>query len=182
MWRHVSIGRECIVDDGVCFHTNDNGDGLRIRIDDGCFIGRNSFFSAGESIHIKPHCNVGASCNLLAAGHEYDDPTTPCCTSPVVSYGHMELGTNTWIGVGATLVGGIRVGYGSIVAAGSLLRQSLPPLCMAAGVPAAPVKLYDWPSGRWIRVPPEGPDLKAALERHLATIPTEAEYAHLLKH
>ena len=181
MWRQVQVGRESIVDAGVYFHTNDNCNVVRVRIDRNCFIGRNCYFSAGESIHISSYCNVGAACNLLAAGHEYDIPTIPYSVAPVVSYGHMKLGTNTWIGSGSTLVGNICIGYGSIVAAGSLLRRSLPPLCLAAGTPAVPIKLYDWHSRRWIRLPQEGAELDIALAKHLATIPTEAEYVRLLK-
>lgn len=182
LWRQVHIGRDCVIDAGACFHTNDNFNVIRIIVGNGSFIGRNCFFSAGELIHIGPWSNIGASCNLLAAGHEYNDPIVPYSIAPVVSYGHMTLGPNTWIGVGCTLVGGLSIGYGTIVAAGSLLRQSLPPLCLAAGAPAIIVKLYDWPSRQWIRLPNSGPERETALAHHLETIPTEAEYVRLLKY
>lgn len=181
LWRQVRVGAGVIVDPGTHFHTNDNGTGPRIVIEDGSFVGRHCFFSAGESIHVGRQCNIGAACHLLAAGHDYDDPTVPSVISPVVSYGPMRLGPNTWVGVGSTLLGGIEVGFGSVVAAGSLVLGPLPPLSLAAGRPARVLKVFDWPSRRWTRLPDEPAARDAALARHLATIPLEADYVLQLK-
>lgn len=181
LWRQVRVGAGVIVDPGTHFHTNDNGDGPRIVIDDGSFVGRHCFFSAGESIHIGRQCNIGAACQLLAAGHAYDDPTLPYLLAPVVSYGRMRLGPNTWIGAGSMLLGGIEVGYGTVVAAGSLVRQSLPPLCLAGGHPARVLKVFDWTARRWIHLPDDATERVAALARHLETIPSEADYVLQLK-
>ena len=180
-WSHVQIGRAAIVEPGTHFHTNDDGDGLRIHIGERCFIGRRCFFSAGESIEIARDCNIGAACNLLAAGHAYDRPTTPYSAAPIVSYGRMRRGPNTWIGVGSTLVGDVSIGFGTVVAAGSLIRASLPPLCLAAGQSATIIKLFDWPSQAWMRLPVDEPARSVALKRHLATVPSEADYARQLE-
>lgn len=181
LWRQVRVGAGVIVDPGTHFHSNDNGPGLRIVIEDGSFVGRHCFFSAGESIHVGRQCNIGAACHLLAAGHDYDDPSVPTVLSPVVSYGRMRLGHSTWVGVGSTLLGGIEIGFGSVVAAGSLVRESLPPLSLSAGRPARVLKVFDWPSRRWTRLPDEPEARDAALARHLATIPSEADYVLQLK-
>jgi acetyltransferase-like isoleucine patch superfamily enzyme len=179
-WRHVEIGRESIIESGTHFHSNDDGDALRIRIAERCFVGPHCFFSAGEAIDVARHCNIGAACNLLGAGHLYDHPTTPYSVAPVVSYGRMQLGSNTWIGVGSTLVGNVTIGFGTVVAAGSLVRTSLPPLCLAAGHPASIVKLFDWPRQVWVRLPVDQLARAAALQQHLATIPPEVDYIRQL--
>jgi len=179
-WRQVKVGPATIVDPGTHFHTNDDGPGVRIQVGTRGFIGRHCFFSAGESIDIAADCNVGANCNLLAAGHVYDDPTIPYAIAPVVSYGPMRLGPNTWVGVGSTLVGGLDIGFGTVIAAGSLVRTSLPPLCLAAGRPAVPLKLFDWPTRAWVRLPDDADGRGAALAHHVATIPSEAEYVRQL--
>ena len=175
-WRHVRVGRSSTIESGTHFHTNDDGDGERILIGDNCFIGQNCFFSAGSLIELRQHCVVGASCNLLAAGHEYHCATRSYGSAPVLSYGSMTLGANTWVGVGTTLVGDVQVGFGSVVAAGSLLRMALPPLCLAAGSPARILKLFDWPTKAWIRLSDDADSRSAALARHLAALPSESEY------
>lgn len=180
-WRHVAIGVASTVEHGTHFHSNDDNAGIRIEVGDHCFIGQNCFFSAGEKIVLENYCTIGASCNLLAAGHRYDDPSVPYARAAVISYGRMQLDSNTWIGAGSTLVGDIQLGYGSIVAAGSLLRTPVPPLCLVAGNPARIIKVFDWPTQTWIRLPDNQPACAAALARHLSTIPTKPEYLSQLK-
>ena len=180
LWRHVHLERAVIVESGTHFHTNDDGEGVRIRIGEGSFIGRQCFLSSGSSITIEREVNVGAGSHLLAAGHVYADPTVPYVTAPVVSYGDMRVGPNVWIGVGSTLIGGIEIGFGTVLAAGSLVRQSLPPLCLAAGRPARMLKVYDWHQKTWLRLPEDGALRDAAVARHLETIPCEADYLRLL--
>lgn len=55
-------------------------------------------------------------------------------TSPIVIEDHV------WIGMNVTILKGVTVGEGSIVAAGSVVTRSIPPHCLAAGVPAGVVK------------------------------------------
>lgn len=181
LWRHVQVGCQSIIDPGTHFHSNDDREGVRIRIGDCCFVGRHCFFSAGELIEIADHCNVGASCNLLAAGHLYDKPTTPYSEAPVVSYGTMRLGPNCWIGVGSTIVGEVSIGFGTVVAAGSLVRASLPPLSLAAGQPAIVIKVFDWQTQCWTRLPDDEPARSEALSRHLEALPSEADFVSRLR-
>lgn len=180
-WRHVRVGAASIIERGTHFHCNDEGPGLRITVDERCFIGQNCFFSSGEMIEIAADCTIGTACHFLAAGHETRHPMRMSyARAPVLSYGRMRLGTNTWIGVGSSIVGNVQIGFGSILAAGSLLKQSLPPLCMAAGHPARIVKLYDISRNDWVRLPDAEPARSDALARHLASLPTEAIYAQRL--
>lgn len=50
---------------------------------------------------------------------------------------------NVWIGMNVVLLSGVVVGRGSTVAAGSVVTKSLPPYCVAGGVPAKPIK-FKW--------------------------------------
>jgi len=52
---------------------------------------------------------------------------------------------------------------------------------MVGGRPARVLKVFDWPTRCWIRLPDDTIALDAALVRHLATIPIEAEYVLQLK-
>jgi len=46
-----------------------------------------------------------------------------------------------WIGAGATILKGVRLGRGSIVAAGAVVTRSTPPYTVVAGVPAQVIKI-----------------------------------------
>ncbi|MGR3812132.1 acyltransferase [Jiulongibacter sp. NS-SX5] len=43
---------------------------------------------------------------------------------------------NVWIGTNTTILKGVTIGNGSIVAAGSVVNKSIPPKCLVGGVPA----------------------------------------------
>ncbi|MBQ8451151.1 MAG: acyltransferase [Bacteroidaceae bacterium] len=50
---------------------------------------------------------------------------------------------DVWIGMNVVLLSGAVIGRGSTVAAGSVVTKSLPPYCVAGGVPAKPIK-FKW--------------------------------------
>jgi maltose O-acetyltransferase len=54
---------------------------------------------------------------------------------------------DAWIGFGSTILKGVTVGRGSIVAAGSLVARSVPPGVLVAGNPARVVR--ELPTGSW---------------------------------
>ena len=48
----------------------------------------------------------------------------------------MKIGGRGWIGFGATILKGVTVGEGSIVAAGAMVTHDVPPYCIVGGNPA----------------------------------------------
>lgn len=52
----------------------------------------------------------------------------------------VKIGDHVWIGSRATILKGVNIGDGAIVAAGSLVTKDVPPRTMVAGVPARIIK------------------------------------------
>jgi acetyltransferase-like isoleucine patch superfamily enzyme len=52
----------------------------------------------------------------------------------------VELGNRVWVGFGATILKGVTVGDGAVVAAQSVVTQNVPPDVLVAGVPARIVR------------------------------------------
>ena len=179
-WRQVSVAEDAQIHRGTSLHCNDTRQGKSIVVGARSFIGQHCFFSAGDFIDIGRDCLLGASCNLLGAGHAYDDPTIPYASAPIVSYGRIVLEPNVWLGTGVTVVGDVRIGFGSVVAAGTLLREGVPPLCMVAGQRARIVKLFDWRERAWRSVGGDVAEREQALDAHRRQLPTLAEFSTLL--
>jgi len=47
-----------------------------------------------------------------------------------------SIGNDVWIGEGAKIVGGCRIGDGAVVAAGAIVTKDVPPYAVVGGVPA----------------------------------------------
>ena len=55
----------------------------------------------------------------------------------------MWIEDGAWIGEGSTILKGVRVGYGAVVAAQAVVTKDVPPYTVVAGNPAKVVKQLD---------------------------------------
>ena len=55
---------------------------------------------------------------------------------------HMQIiiGNDVWIGAGATLLGGVRIGNGAVIGAGAVVAKDIPPYAVAVGNPVRIIK------------------------------------------
>lgn len=52
----------------------------------------------------------------------------------------VQIGNDVWIGARATLLGGITIGDGAIIAAGAVVTKDVEPYTIVGGVPAKPIR------------------------------------------
>lgn len=122
-----------------------------------CRIGAYSYIGMGTDAlvaEIGRYCSVGDTVRLGLTQH----PTDHLLTSPV-SYKNVfdfhavdtphdawdeirpvHLGHDVWIGAGATVLGGVRVGTGAVVAARAVVTRDVPPYTIVGGIPARPIR------------------------------------------
>ena len=53
-----------------------------------------------------------------------------------------------WIGLGVTVLKGVRIGEGAVIGAGSVVTRDIPPYCVAAGNPKKIKKMLNKPKDR----------------------------------
>ncbi|ELB2930005.1 CatB-related O-acetyltransferase, partial [Vibrio alginolyticus] len=58
----------------------------------------------------------------------------------VQSKGEVEIGNDVWIGANSTILSGIKIGNGAVVAAGSVVTKNVPPYAVVGGNPAEVIK------------------------------------------
>lgn len=107
--RLVSMGNDVSINRGAEFYC-----GLRGR----------------SRIHIGSNVRIAPNVRFHAAGHDPDMPDFPEMDADIF------IEDDCWIGAGALVLQGVRVGRGAVVAAGSVVSRDIPPYCIAAGVPA----------------------------------------------
>lgn len=57
-----------------------------------------------------------------------------------ISKGNIIISDDVWIGYGATILSGVHVGQGAVVAAGAVVTKDVPPYAIVGGVPAKVIK------------------------------------------
>ncbi len=126
-----------------------------------CSIGRGSHLVAHRSVVIGDDVMTGPSCYVTDQNHVYADPETPVGQQwPVED--PVEIGPGSWLGAGAIVLPGTRLGRNTVVGAGAVVRGEFPDHAVLAGVPARVVRRYQpgtgWqPTLRAMRIePPPG--------------------------
>ncbi len=109
-------------------------------------IGKNSYVNGGylvagknSKIIIGDHCLISFNVHLRTDMHNYLDKN-----KLILDQGHSEkdicIGNDVWIGFGAQIMSGIRIGNGAVIAAGSIVTKDVPEYAVVAGVPAKTIK------------------------------------------
>ncbi len=145
-----------------------------VEIGDHCFIGRRNFFSSGHVIRVNDFVLTANDCQFLGSTHVADDPMQPIITTGTTASDSIVIGTNTFIGAGARIIGHVVVGHGCVIGAGAVVLKSVPPFSKVVGNPANVRARYSMRLKRWI----DPAEFTSADEQDL---PAEAAYVALLR-
>lgn len=109
--------------------------GKPVTIGKGCFIQQCCTFFGRGGITIGNGVFIGPKVNLITINHD-PDPENRSAT-----YGRpIVIEDKAWIGINSTILPGVRIGYGAIVGAGSVVTKDVPPMTIVAGNPAKFIK------------------------------------------
>lgn len=113
----------------------------------------NKDVTLGNCVQFGPNCYIGADIhfgdyvlcapNVKFIGrneHSFDNPESTIWEG---RRGHdipTEIGSDVWIGFGAIVMGGVRIGDGAIVAAGSVVTKDVAPRTIVGGNPASTIR------------------------------------------
>lgn len=78
--------------------------------------------------------------SIIGADHVYDKVGLPICFSGREPLKETLIGDDVWIGQGAQVMVGVKIGSGAIVASRSVVTHDVPPFAIVAGVPAKVIK------------------------------------------
>lgn len=103
-----------------------SGIGVNAKIYGTCTIG--SYVMMGEDCTIitRNHCHDRRDIPMMDQGFEEEQP--------------VYIGNDVWIGDRVTILPGVHVGDGTILAAGAVVTKDVPPYAIVGGVPAKVLK------------------------------------------
>ncbi|MBB1243324.1 acyltransferase [Streptomyces durbertensis] len=154
---HCVIGAEVTLTAGMMPDLELGPDPV-LTLGNGVVLGRGSHVVADARVRIGDDVFFGPYCYVTSTNHSYDDPAVPVGkqwprSAPV------EIGSGCWLGHGAVVLPGARLGRNVVVAAGSVVRGEVPDHAVVAGSPARVVRRWE-PEAGWqppLRTPPPVP-------------------------
>jgi maltose O-acetyltransferase len=108
-----------------------------LRIGASCMINEGCRFETGATITIGDRVHIGHDVTVLTTTHEigpHDQRSSVSVHAPVA------IGDGVWIGTRSLILPGVEIGAGSVVAAGAVVTQDVPPDTLVGGVPARPLR------------------------------------------
>lgn len=114
--------------------------GLRTRVPAGSRLGRYAYvgrgFSAPSPICVGDFCMISTGVTIVANDHGVDDPETPMRLAFRWAHTVTVFEADAWVGHGAIIRSGVRIGRGAMVAAGSVVTKDVEPYAIVGGNPA----------------------------------------------
>lgn len=143
--------------------------GGELLVGDGVFLNYGASLSAHERIQIGDGSQIGSHCIMMD-----NDYHRPGALDELPESAPIVLGKDVWLGVRVTVLKGVTIGDGAVIAAGSVVTKDVPAHCVAAGVPAQVIRrLPGAPEPAEARqpAPDTSPDPAPADETALQTTP-----------
>ncbi|SHG34962.1 Acetyltransferase (isoleucine patch superfamily) [Fodinibius roseus] len=143
----ITIQGGCKIQDGVTIaagspvkigrYTSLNGPSTKIR----CEINK---------VIIGSFCSIARQVSIQEFNHRYDGLTTyhifknvfnEGVEKDIESSGAIVIGNDVWIGANASILSGVTLGHGAIIAANSVVTKDVPEYAIVGGIPAKTIKM-----------------------------------------
>jgi acetyltransferase-like isoleucine patch superfamily enzyme len=113
--------------------------GAFIHIDDQVGIGEFAYLGGAGGLHIGRGCIIGQYLSCHPENHIYDNVDEEIRLQGVTRRG-IVIGPNCWIGSKVTILDGVTIGEGCVIAAGAVVNKDIPAYSVIGGVPAKIIK------------------------------------------
>lgn len=154
--RDLSLGANIFIGDRVTIYQD--RDGGRVKLGDRVYLygdttiqtGAGGSLSVGINTHIQPRCQFSAYKSPIQIGSGVQ--IAPGCgfysyahgmklglsmqDQPLITKGGITIEDDVWLGYGAIVLDGVRIGKGAVVGAGAVVTRDVPEFAIATGVPA----------------------------------------------
>lgn len=125
----IQINSPCFFDAGFRFYYPKN-----ISIGSNCSFGHFNRIWAFNKVIIGDRVQTALGLTIVSGSHDSGS------YAPIGQDQETVLEGENWIGANVTILGGVRIGKGSIIAAGAVVVNDVPPYSIVGGVPAKVIK------------------------------------------
>jgi acetyltransferase-like isoleucine patch superfamily enzyme len=141
------------------------GDGTKIRCHEGLVeigektvMGQECTISAYQHVRIGEQCVIADRTMFIDFDHGIVEVERPIRLQGIYKR-DVEVGSNVWIGYGACILRGVRIGDNSVIGTNAVVTRDVPANAVVAGSPARVIRMREAPQGlRWARAVEPDPD------------------------
>jgi acetyltransferase-like isoleucine patch superfamily enzyme len=125
----IDAKRDVFIDYGFDYHTPKN-----IKFGNFISLGHYNRIWAFSNVEIGNYVQTAIGLTIIAGSHNSSD------YEPLRNDQRVILEGENWIGANVTIIGGVRIGKGAVIAAGAVVVSDIPAYTIAGGVPAKVIK------------------------------------------
>lgn len=142
--QYISFGERCSIQEHCVIETIP---GTRCNpeliIGNAMSLGQYSHITCANKITIGDNLLTGRFVLITDNAHgqsELEDMKLSPMNRKIYSKGEIKIGNNVWIGDKVSIMAGVTIGDGAIIAANSVVTHEVPPYSVAGGIPAKIIK------------------------------------------
>jgi acetyltransferase-like isoleucine patch superfamily enzyme len=113
----------------------------KLRIGAQCHIGPGVTLDLSRPIVLEDRCTIALNTQIITHQDVGYSPLGKLAYP--TQWGDVTVETGAYIGAGSIILNGVRIGRCSVVAAGAVVREDVPPYTVVGGVPARVIKQLD---------------------------------------
>ena len=137
-----TIIREYCMIEPICKYRQQTFDSI-ISLGDNCDIGAFNHITSAGKVIIGNGVLTGRRVLISNNNHgefSEDDLRLPPVSRNIIAKGDIIIEDNVWIGEGASILGSLHIGQGSVIGANSIVTKDVPPYTLVVGNPAKIIK------------------------------------------
>ncbi|MDT0193778.1 acyltransferase [Arthrobacter sp. AB6] len=125
--ERISLGKRCAIYEGAWLATEGGGN---LAVGDDVYLGHDVHLHALDDVTVGSGCVIADGAYIGSSTHLQGDLSTVHGTGPI------RIGDRCFIGQRAIILGGVSIGDGAVVGAGSVVTRDVPAGATVGGAPA----------------------------------------------
>ncbi len=147
---HIRIGEKSFFQRGAwLFCAPLDGENPELEIGDRCVFGYNNHISCIRHVVIGDDILTANNVYISDNIHGYENIDQPVLAQGVIFKKAVHIGSGSWIGENAAIIG-VNIGKNCVIGANAVVTRDIPDYSVAAGVPARIIRQYDTVAKRWV--------------------------------
>ena len=133
---HIVIGNRSEIHD----FSRISAYGGRVEIGEDCSVNAFCNLQGNGGIKIGNMVRIASHVVIIAGNHGFDNLNIPIMSQPETTEG-IVICDDVWIGANASILDGVTISTGTVIAAGAVVTKDVAPFHIVAGVPARTIKI-----------------------------------------